>query len=1418
MKPKRSLIPIAISVCALGSAGFASAQTWTNTTTGTSSWSTGTNWDTTPVAPVSGTTTAVKFFADNTTVLSGGVAIVATQNIANPFTLNSLALNGSGPASGGAASVLLPNSATTGIVFGGTTPVLNFNADKGNSGLTFALEGTLTFNAATSINLNGTGTYRIGTNSAVATNVLSLAGSGALTITGATPSTILQMSGAATTGGASINSTFTGDVTLSSCVLQFNKNANILGPNTATTQTVIVPSGSAMYFAHGNAAFSHPQNFVVNGNGNTSSASSNAAFNSTGLGFGDSTVGGLALASDSTIRVTLNTASETRFVYVTRGLVGSGKLIKTGNGYLRPNVASASATWGGTTYSAFTGDVEVREGVLQTPAASNALGSNAAITQRVTVSSGAAVNIAAGNNAWTQPQNFIINGAGTGYLANNGGFAALDSYGVGYGNNTVRTIVLASDASVSVRRDVTSDGPQYGLNLTAGLAGAGNLIVGSNYGQPISPLYVNVASAAFAEFPAFSGKVIINNGILNIGNINSLGIATTGQVTLSGLGTLSSSIAGGLNQAFFDRIANITSTSGTIALGVASANNLDFTTAPNARLGALASYTYSGTITPAGGTYRLGGGGGTLTVSSQLTAGNSLVITGGVILTNPANDFTGGITIASNNTGVGQGASLSFTGGVGSLPANPINFGGAGGTINYNGAPAGSTHSLGALAFTTGHATVSSTFGTSGNTAISYTSLTRSAGATGNFAALNSTSSVTAVSSTDFITAGASAVMADGLKVTLGGATVPTGLTAGTQYFVVNASGNTYQLSATLGGLPIDFTTNGTSVTQTVIGTNGTTNKISVVGLATGFVNKGVFFGDFNYAYNDATGYLRIPAYGTDAGFVTSASTTSVASAAHQNISGALTAQNNVTFNTLKIAGNFGVALATDQVMTVDGILKSGGGAGAISGLGTLAGIKASSGSEMVVRPYSAADNLTISTPILANGASSLTKSGAGTLTLTAANTYTGLTTVAAGTLTVSGSGGLEDTSPVTITGGTYNVSVNDTVGAVTLKNGAIGSTAILTGSGYAVENGTISAKLAGSGALVKSTSGQVILSGVNTYDGGTSITGGTLAVTAAGRLYDFGIIAISGGGIYDVGGPDTVGDVTLTNGTIRGGGVLNASSYAVEQGIISTPLAGTGTITKDTSGTVTLAGVNTAISDIVINGGSLVLADNAKLNFAINGLSTTSITGTGAVTLDGDFGINLSLADLTPGNTWTLVDAATLTESFGANFNIPGFTEAANVWTKVDGLNTWTFTEATGVLKLNGPAGYSSWITGFGLPAIDQDPTDDPDYDGISNLMEYALFNGQPAVPATTILPTLDASGANFIFTIYRRTDSATDTTQIFQYGANMTSWTDVAIPGGAGVTVTPNTPISGIDRVEISVVKGLNTKLFGRLKVTQP
>jgi hypothetical protein len=59
--------------------------------------------------------------------------------------------------------------------------------------------------------------------------------------------------------------------------------------------------------------------------------------------------------------------------------------------------------------------------------------------------------------------------------------------------------------------------------------------------------------------------------------------------------------------------------------------------------------------------------------------------------------------------------------------------------------------------------------------------------------------------------------LVNGNRVKLGGTAVPTGFTAGTSYYVVNAAANTFQLSATPGGTAINSTSTGTSVTVTEV-------------------------------------------------------------------------------------------------------------------------------------------------------------------------------------------------------------------------------------------------------------------------------------------------------------------------------------------------------------------------------------------------------------------------------------------------------------------------------------------------------------------------------------------------------------------------------------------------------------------------
>jgi hypothetical protein len=69
----------------------------------------------------------------------------------------------------------------------------------------------------------------------------------------------------------------------------------------------------------------------------------------------------------------------------------------------------------------------------------------------------------------------------------------------------------------------------------------------------------------------------------------------------------------------------------------------------------------------------------------------------------------------------------------------------------------------------------------------------------------------TAANATDILTSTAHG-LANGQKgrVSNAGGALPAGLTAGTDYFVIAAAANTFQLSATLGGAAVNFTTDGT--------------------------------------------------------------------------------------------------------------------------------------------------------------------------------------------------------------------------------------------------------------------------------------------------------------------------------------------------------------------------------------------------------------------------------------------------------------------------------------------------------------------------------------------------------------------------------------------------------------------------------
>lgn len=131
-------------------------------------------------------------------------------------------------------------------------------------------------------------------------------------------------------------------------------------------------------------------------------------------------------------------------------------------------------------------------------------------------------------------------------------------------------------------------------------------------------------------------------------------------------------------------------------------------------------------------------------------------------------------------------------------------------------------------------------------------------------------------------------------------------------------------------------------------------------------------------------------------------------------------------------------------------------------------------------------------------------------------------------------------------------------------------------------------------------------------------------------------------------------------------------------------------------------------------------------------------------------------------------------------------------------------------------PEDYSTWLLNY--PGLSDSTFEgDPEKDGIATGLEFVL-NGTPTGPDQILLPELDAAGANFIFTFTRRVESVAFTEQVFQYGTDLSGWTDLNITDPRASEVSLGSIVGGLQDVTVTISKGLAAegKLFGRLKVT--
>ena len=299
-------------------------------------------------------------------------------------------------------------------------------------------------------------------------------------------------------------------------------------------------------------------------------------------------------------------------------------------------------------------------------------------------------------------------------------------------------------------------------------------------------------------------------------------------------------------------------------------------------------------------------------------------------------------------------------------------------------------------------------------------------------------------------------------------------------------------------------------------------------------------------------------------------------------------------------------------------------------------------------------------------GATSVTKSGSGTWTLSgaSANTYTGTTTVnggeldlnktagvnaIAGNLTIGDGTGTDtvklladnqiaNTSDVTVnSSGVFNLnSKPETIDAI---NGVAGASVTL-GSGIltvgANNDGSASfaGVISGTGGLTKTGNGTQTLSGASTYSGGSTLNAGTLQLGSSSTgnvtngpvgtgtlILNNGTLAsdstsarsianaITFGGDVTFGTNTNFGDLALSGaGTLTGNRTLTFIADVTYSGNIGES-GGSFGITKNGSGTLKLSGFNTYSGGTTVNDGLLWLNSTGAL-----GSSSGSLTVNGGI------------------------------------------------------------------------------------------------------------------------------------------------------------------------------------------------------------
>jgi autotransporter-associated beta strand protein len=561
-----------------------------------------------------------------------------------------------------------------------------------------------------------------------------------------------------------------------------------------------------------------------------------------------------------------------------------------------------------------------------------------------------------------------------------------------------------------------------------------------------------------------------------------------------------------------------------------------------------------------------------------------------------------------------------------------------------------------------------------------------------------------------------------------------------------------------------------------------------------------------------------------------------------------------VTAGTLKIGNTnalgsttLGTSVASGAVLDLNGqsvgveaVTLNGTGISSGGALVNTSGISASLGGDVTLATNTSiggTGNIALVNIGESGGTRTLTKVGAGTLSLSGTKSYTGLTTINEGTLDITGGNSAA---------GSFTLSGSSAVLKASHLN-ALANTAVIAGSGSSGTTGTLDLAVAGAYTLGSYNAGNMKFTASSggattlTFANNSAATGGSssgrsltnnaanLSVVFAGDLAigsntSAGTgVAFGGAGNFTVNGAINTsgGSITDRSVTKNGNGTLTLNGDNDYQG---------GTNVND--GTVIITGDNTlAIGDVTVAsgatlggngtfGGNVTIAAGATHSLAVAATSaaqdTSAITGT--LAMAGSI-LNLTAAAYPATGEYVLATATVDITGTPGTINYNGITGIVTVDT--------VSTPKRLLLNVTGGASpYNAWANLNSLAGMDALPGTDVEKDGLSNLLEFVLGGNPNSNDTPSVQPKIADGPTTMTITFKRSNDSELQPVTVkVQVSADLATWNpadDILIgagngtgPNGATYTVAPN---GAFDDIVVTIPKNSATVKFARVQAVKP